>query len=219
MLLIVDAPTYQRWQTEGMTPTQGERPGRTPKTSPGEGSLSSQISGRAAGGWYPQMLGMSFPCLTLFTYLVSGGGTPVDLLGPLAGPFLVSRLMTLVSTAVVQMHGSLTIQALDVIEGDSSARCMLWCEAPQGAYPHPSHPLTHLPYTRGTQGPGCQSDSLFHIQVGLAPLGPGIQYSPISGESPALGAWGPASTPPLTRKAKLMEARWRAIMSHRPPRY
>ena len=43
------------------------------------------------------------------------GETPVAFPGPLAGPFLVPNLMTLVSTAVVQMYEGLTIQALDFI--------------------------------------------------------------------------------------------------------
>ena len=50
-------------------------------------------------------------------HLPSPRGTPVALPDPSAGPFLVPTLTTLVSKAVVQMYGSLTIQALDIIKG------------------------------------------------------------------------------------------------------
>ena len=48
-------------------------------------------------------------------------GTPVAHSDPPVMTFPISTLMTLVSTTMVQMYGSLTTQALDVIAGSNRA--------------------------------------------------------------------------------------------------
>ena len=117
MLLIVDGSTYQRWQTERSDSHLRRGVGWNPWTSSGEGSVSPQISGRAAGELISLDTRIIFSLLDPI-HLPSHRRerTPIALPGPLAGPFLVPTFVTLVSTAVVQMHGGLTIQALDVIE-------------------------------------------------------------------------------------------------------
>ena len=78
---------------------------------------------------------------------------PVGLPGPLAGPFLVPILMTVVSTAVVQMYGVLTIQALDIIEGGWWCRVQTLVEINPRVYLHPSLLWTCLHQYKGIPEP------------------------------------------------------------------
>ena len=129
--------------------------------------------------------------------------------------------MTLVSTAVVQMYGCFTIQALDVIEGGQWCRVQALVQGNPWSLPSLFFYLDPSASMQGgSQSPDDRSGSLFFEWMGSVSLGLGIQYSPISGGATAYGAGGPASLPsPLMWKAKLTVARWRVMMSCKPTRY
>ena len=125
MLLIVDAPTYQRWQMSrsdtysqrgvcwlGMSRGQGE----TPRLME-EWSLCPQTPKPVVGGWTPQVLGIILLLLTPFTPSLSGEETHWNPLACELCPLWYPPWWLWSSMAMVQTYGTPTIPALDVIEG------------------------------------------------------------------------------------------------------
>ena len=100
-----------------MTPTQWEGLGRDPQILPEEEPPCSKF-GEWAPGWAVSS-GRDHPSTPWPVHLPSPRreGTPATIPDLLTGPFLVPKLMTLVSEHVIARQEGLTIHTLEMIEG------------------------------------------------------------------------------------------------------
>ena len=148
MLLIVDAPMYQRWQMmrsnghpkRGVHWLGSSKGGKTLQTHR-EVAPCPQTQGQVTRALSPSDTENTFSPTVPIYPAASVGERPSRPLNSPVVSFLVPILMTLTPMAVVQAYGSLTIQAKDIInEGQWHRVQALMQGTPWGMLLPPSSP-------------------------------------------------------------------------------